>query len=56
MIEHIAENDLIVTRSMAAPDFQGAAFPILTKIFEAVRSAAGSSWGAATRGCLPMRL
>lgn len=38
MIERMAENDKIVTRYMADPAFQGAAFPILAReIFESVR-------------------
>lgn len=38
MIERMAENDEIVTRYMADPEFQGSAFPILAReIFEAVR-------------------
>ncbi len=38
MIERMAENDKIVTRYMADPEFQGSAFPILAReIFEAVR-------------------
>ncbi len=38
MIERMAENDRIVTRYLADPEFQGSAFPILAKeIFDAVR-------------------
>lgn len=41
MLERMAENDKIVTRYMADPTFQGAAFPILAReIFDAVRSEA----------------
>lgn len=39
MIDHLAENDKIVTRYMAAQEFQGAVFPILAReIFEAIGS------------------
>ncbi len=38
MIERMGENDKIVTRYMADPEFQGSAFPILAReIFKAVR-------------------
>lgn len=43
MIERMTENDRIVTRYMADPDFQGSALPILARgIFEAVRGATAS--------------
>jgi len=55
MIERMGENDRIVTRYMADPEFQGSAFPILAReIFEAVRSkpadTASAGQGAATQG------
>ncbi len=41
MIDRMGQNDKIVTRYMADPEFQGAAFPILAReIFEAVRARA----------------
>jgi len=44
MIERMAQNDKIVTRYMADPKFQGAAFPILAReIFESVRAEAGKT-------------
>lgn len=43
MIERMGENDRIVTRYMADPDFQAMAFPILAReIFAAVRNPPGS--------------
>lgn len=43
MIERMGENDKIVTRYMADPEFQGAAFPVLARaIFEAVKTSAGA--------------
>lgn len=37
-VERMADNDKIVTRYMADPDFQAAAFPHLAKaIYEAIR-------------------
>src|SRR5262245_24816661 len=39
MIERMGENDMIVTRYMANQEFQGSAFPILSRtIFETVRA------------------
>ncbi len=50
MIERMAENDRIVTRHMADPDFQDAAFPVLAReVFEAVR-AASAEQGQARAG------
>jgi type I restriction enzyme, R subunit len=44
MIQRMSENDKIVTRYMADPEFQNSAFPILAReIFEAVRAAAGAA-------------
>lgn len=53
MIERMAENDGIVARYMADPDFQRSAFPILAReIFEAIRTRQGEP-GAAASGAAP---
>ncbi|NOZ12676.1 MAG: type I restriction endonuclease subunit R, partial [Acidobacteria bacterium] len=44
MIERMADNDKIVTRYMADPEFRGSAFPILAReIFNSIRSAESSA-------------
>lgn len=46
MIERMGDNDQIVTRYMADPEFQRSAFPILAReIFDAVRSRASARAG-----------